>query len=188
MNAPTATHACVATPPLGVELIDGAWNRSGELIELVNSWDAWERSRVQGRRAEVDYRTSDTVPLTFADGETPELVEEFVAVLRARMEAYAFVYGVPVAQYEDVIINRYLPGQHFGMHPDYYRGSDRVFSGVLYLNSIEDGGTTSFVHFGYEVPAVEGRMAIFPANYLFAHAGTAPASEIKYSAAIWARG
>ena len=180
--------APVGSAPRGIEVLDGVWDRCGELIDLLNGQDAWERSRVQGRRSEVDYRTSDTVPLTFAEGDEPAVVSDLIGAMRARMDAYAFVYGIPVHQYEDVIVNRYLPGQHFGMHPDYYRGSDRVFSGVLYLNTVQEGGVTSFPHFGYEVAAIEGRMAVFPANFLFAHAGTAPTTQVKYSAAIWARG
>lgn len=174
--------------PRGIEVIDGVWDRCGDLIDYLNEQDGWSRSRVRGSRAEVDYRTSDTVALPAQEEGRPAFVDEFIRTIRQRMDNYSVLYGVPVYGYEEAIVNRYLPGQRFDTHPDYYRGSDRVFSAVVYLNTVEDGGGTSFVHYGHEVEAREGRMVIFPANYLFAHAGTAPASGTKYSAAFWARG
>lgn len=177
-----------AAVPTGIEIIDGAWDRCGELIDLLETQDAWQRSLVRGASPEVDYRTSDTVTLPAHEAGRAPIAAEFVAGVRQFMDNYAFVYGVPVYGYEEAIVNRYRPGQHFAAHPDYFRGSDRVFSAVLYLNTVSEGGTTSFVHFDFEVEAREGRLVIFPANYLFTHAGTAPVRETKYSAAFWARG
>jgi prolyl 4-hydroxylase len=174
--------------PRGIEVIEGAWDRCSDLIDYLDGQGAWARSQVNATRPEADYRTSDTVTLpTHAEGR-PAFVDEFIQTAHRLMDNYAFLYGVPVYGYEEAIVNRYLPGQHFGTHPDYFRGSDRVFSAVVYLNTIEDGGATSFVHYGHDVQAREGRMVIFPANYLFAHAGSAPVHQTKYSAAFWARG
>lgn len=174
--------------PTGVEVIDDAWDRCEELVEYLNSLDSWDRSRVQGDTSVVDYRTSDTIGLPFNSPDNPTVLADFTAMVAQKMSNYSFVYGVPTYGYEDIVFNRYQPGQSFATHPDYYRGSDRVFSAVVYLNTVTSGGATSFVHYGYRVEPIAGRMVMFPANYLFAHAGEAPTTDIKYSAAIWARG
>jgi hypothetical protein len=176
-------------PPVGVEVLDNVWDRSPELITYLNSLDKWERAQVQRASKPVaDYRTSSTLGVPLLSFNNPPIIHEFARTVWQKMSNYSLVYGVPVYEFESIIFNRYEAGQHFDTHPDYYRGSDRVFSAVFYLNTITDGGSTSFVHFDHAVEAVEGRLVIFPANYLFAHAGTAPDNQTKYSAAFWARG
>ncbi len=178
-----------AEAPLGVEVLDHVWDRSAELIDHLNSLDSWERSKVQRESNPIaDYRTSSTIGLPLLSFNNPPIVHDFARTVWQKMSNYALVYGVPVYEFEPIVFNRYEPGQHFDTHPDYFRGSDRVFSAVFYLNTVTSGGHTSFVHFDHDVEAVEGRLVIFPANYLFAHAGTAPENQTKYSAAFWARG
>ena len=100
---------------------------------------------------------------------------------------YSIAYGFTIDEVENISFNRYEPGQRFNPHTDYYAGSNRVVSAVAYLNTIEIGGETHFTHYDFSVEAVEGRLALFPSNFLFHHSGEPPMSTTKYSAAIWAR-
>jgi hypothetical protein len=177
-----------ARAPIGLEVFDGVFDRSAELVQYLDGLGRWQRSEVSGNDAYAsEIRTSSSLGMPFLSYSNPPLVHDFAKCVWQFMSNYAFAYGIAVQQYEPIVFNRYEPGQKFDMHPDYFRGSDRVFSAVCYLNTVADGGSTTFGHFDYEVAAVEGRLVIFPSNYLFAHAGVAPVSEVKYSAAFWAR-
>lgn len=175
--------------PEGLEVFDGLFDRSAQVVAYLDGLDRWERSEVAGATPYADdIRTSSSVGIPFLSFSNPPLIHDFAQAVWQRMSNYAVAYAVPVYQYEPIVFNRYEPGQRFDTHPDYFRGSDRVFSAVYYLNTVSEGGSTRFVHFDYEVEAVEGRLVIFPSNYLFAHAGVAPVADVKYSAAFWARG
>lgn len=174
--------------PVGIEIFDDVFSQSADVIDYLENLGQWELAQVTGAvPGAASSRTSTSVGIPFLSFGNPPLIHEFVKSVWQRMSNYAFVYGIPVYQYEHIIFNRYAPGEKFDAHPDYFAGSNRVFSAVFYLNSVAAGGTTRFTHFDFEVEARAGRLVIFPANYLFTHEGTAPTSEIKYSAAFWAR-
>ena len=175
--------------PQGLEVFDGVFDRTAELVEYLDGLERWERSEVSGSTSHTsDIRTSSSLGMPFITYANPPLIHDFAKAVWQRMSNYALAYAVPVYQYEPIIFNKYEPGQRFDTHADFFRGSDRVFSAVFYLNTPQAGGATTFVHFDYEVEAVAGRLVIFPSNYLFAHAGVAPLADVKYSAAFWARG
>ena len=67
------------------------------------------------------------------------------------------------------------------MHADvYHRTLDRVAAGVLYLNTIENGGETKFPILGRKVKAVMGRYVIFPPYYTHMHYGEIATSSDRY--------
>jgi len=174
--------------PKGLEVIDNAFDSGPELIDYLDTRDLWSRSEIGEDRHHSDTRTSSTCFLPFLSYDHPPVVHDFGRTIWQLLQNYGMVYGVSYYRVEPMTFNRYEPGQHFSAHPDYFKGSDRVVSAVAYLNTVTDGGTTRFVHFGTEVEAVAGRVVLFPSNYLFAHEGTAPTTDVKYSAAFWARG
>lgn len=176
------------TAPRGLEIFDAAFDQGPELIRLLNERDMWQRSEIGERRELSDLRTSASCFMPFMSYENPAVVDSFGRIIWQLLQNYSVAYGVPFYRVEPMTFNRYEPGQSFGAHADYFKGSDRVVSAVAYLNTITDGGTTRFTHLDAEVSAVEGRVVIFPSNYLFMHEGRAPASDVKYSAAFWARG
>ena len=63
--------------------------------------------------------------------------------------------------------------------------SNRMLSAVVYLNDVDEGGQTEFPFIGVSVAAREGRLVLFPSDYLFAHIAHPPASQTKYSIAYW---
>ena len=182
------SYSLTSRIPVGIEIFDDVFSQSADVIDYLEKLGTWELAQVTGAAPGAErIRTSTSVGMSFLSFGNPPLIHEFVKSVWQRMSNYAFVYGIPVYQYEHITFNRYASGEKFDAHPDYFVGSNRVFSAVFSLNSVAAGGTTRFTHFDFEVEARAGRLVIFPANYLFAHEGTAPSSDIKYSAAFWAR-
>ena len=58
--------------------------------------------------------------------------------------------------------------------------SERVLAVIIYLNTVEEGGGTDFPMHELTVNAVRGRIAIFPTNFNYPHAGIMPMSNDKH--------
>ena len=54
-------------------------------------------------------------------------------------------------------------------HYDKFIGSKRCFAGILYLNTIKDGGETVFPVLKREIKPVKGKFVIFPSYYTHLH-------------------
>jgi hypothetical protein len=113
-------------------------------------------------------------------------------------------YMAAIKKYaEDVSSMRYLVGQmgitgfqiqcyppdegHYTEHVDANStmASLRVLSGVIYLNTVENGGETSFPYQDKKIKPVQGSIAIFPSNFAFPHEALNPIGKPKYIAATW---
>ena len=117
-------------------------------------------------------RTSDG--MFFERGEAP---------LIARIEArIAELLRWPVDHGEGLQILRYRPGAEYRPHHDYFdpahsgtarilqRGGQRVATVVMYLNTPQAGGATTFPDVGLEVAPLRGNAVFF--SYDRAHAAT----------------
>jgi hypothetical protein len=62
----------------------------------------------------------------------------------------------------------------------------RAASWLVYLNDVEDGGETEFLHQGHKQKAVKGTLVMFPASYTHTHRGNPPYSNAKYIITGWA--
>lgn len=90
--------------------------------------------------------------------------------------------------YEHFRMKRYLPNgkDEFGIHTDVgsYGSARRFLAFMWYLNTVEEGGQTQF---GYKhteprcsVPAMQGRLLMFPPLWTHPHWGCKPLSGPKY--------
>ena len=174
--------------PIGLEVHDSVVPDPGGVIELIANHPQWQISPVGKSPTTSETRTSSSLFLPFLSFANPPVLHEFARSVWSVMTDYARRFSVPITSFEPISFNRYEPGQEFHVHADYFEGSNRVISAVAYLNTVEEGGMTNFIYYGVEVEAVAARVAVFPSNYLFAHAALPPQAGIKYSAAFWARG
>jgi len=173
--------------PLGIEVVDGAVTNCPEIIAYLDTLP-WTPSPV-GKSAQVSsIRTSSSTFVPILSFRNPEVIHQFARTVWSHLVAYATTYGFTIEQIETISFNKYEPGQNFDPHTDYFPGSQRVASAVVYLNTIDVGGETHFTHFDRSIQAREGRILLFPSNFLFHHSGRPPVSGTKYSAAFWARG
>ncbi len=139
-------------------------------------------------------RTSDG--MFFERGETP---------LIARIEArIAELVQWPVAHGEGLQILRYRPGAEYRPHHDYFdpkhpgtarilqRGGQRVATLVMYLNTPEGGGATTFPDVGLEVAPVRGNAVFFSYDRAHVvtktlHGGAPVTAGEKWVATKWLR-
>ena len=85
-------------------------------------------------------------------------------------------------------IQKYNPGQ--GYHISHCENAGglslmRVLSWMIYLNTVNDEGETSFDNYNMKTSAVEGSLLIWPAFWTHFHHGIMSSTETKYIATGW---
>jgi len=92
-------------------------------------------------------------------------------------------------EYTTMKIQKTLPGQGYhDWHIEHGPGFDnasRCLVWAVYLNNVEDGGETEFLHLSERVKAVKGRIVIWPAGFPYVHRGNPPLSGEKYIITSW---
>jgi hypothetical protein len=91
--------------------------------------------------------------------------------------------------YTTVKIQKTLPTQGYHVwhieHNQGYENECRAFVYTIYLNDIEEGGETEFLHFSKRVKPKTGRIVIWPAAFPYVHRGNPPISGKKYILTSW---
>jgi len=91
--------------------------------------------------------------------------------------------------YTGLKIQKTLPTEGYHVwHVEHGKGFDnepRAFVFSIYLNNIEDGGETEFLHFSKRVKPKTGRIVIWPAAFPYVHRGNSPLSGEKYILTSW---
>jgi hypothetical protein len=85
-------------------------------------------------------------------------------------------------------MQRYNPGEGFSMwHCE--RGSigflNRVLVWAVYLNTVEDRGETEFLYQHHFELAEEGKLLIWPADWMYLHRGVPSPTQVKYILTGW---
>jgi prolyl 4-hydroxylase len=139
-------------------------------------------------------RTSDG--MFFERGEAP--------LITAIEQRIATLLRWPVANGEGLQILRYRPGAEYRPHHDYFdpehpgtarileRGGQRVGTLVMYLNTPEGGGATTFPDIGLEVAPVRGNAVFFSYDHAHPdtralHGGAPVTAGEKWVATKWLR-
>lgn len=74
-----------------------------------------------------------------------------------------------------------MVGGYHAMHSDVsHRTITRCAAGILYLNTIEDGGETKFPVLDREIKPVKGRFVLFPPYYTHMHYGEISKKNDRY--------
>jgi prolyl 4-hydroxylase len=129
--------------------------------------------------------------------------DPFVAGISARIDT---LLGVPAAIGEPVQGQRYLPGQQFKPHNDWFytsesywpleqgRGGQRSWTAMAYLNAVEAGGATAFTLLGIEIEPKPGVLLLWNnalpdgrPNEATLHAGLPVDEGAKYIITKWYR-
>jgi len=62
-----------------------------------------------------------------------------------------------------------------------YLSNIRFLSVIMYLNTVDDGGETTFPLIPIKIKPVKGRVAVFPTHWTYLHKAEPPMSSDKYS-------
>ncbi len=91
--------------------------------------------------------------------------------------------------YTSLKIQKTLPTEGYHVwhieHGKGYENEARAFVFSVYLNDVEDGGETEFLHFSKRVKPKTGRIVIWPASFPYVHRGNPPLSGEKYILTSW---
>jgi prolyl 4-hydroxylase len=142
-----------------------------------------------------NFRTSDSCDL---DRWAPEI--------EAIDHRIAAVLGIDPERGETLQGQRYAPGQQFRAHYDWFnqnesywaamkeQGGQRTWTGMVYLNDVEEGGATWFPNAGVRVAPKRGLLLIWnnmtpegAPNTATLHEGTAVVKGVKYIVTKWFR-
>lgn len=143
----------------------------------------------------AQYRTSYSGDVNFAD--------PFVRSINRRIDD---LLGIDTTYGENIQGQRYLPGQQFKEHCDWFytaadywkqektHGGQRSWTAMAYLNEVEEGGSTDFTRIGVSVPPQRGVLLVWNnatrdglVNYDTMHAGTPVEQGVKYVITKWYR-
>jgi len=91
--------------------------------------------------------------------------------------------------FTNVKIQKTLPTEGYHVwhieHGLGYENEARAFVYSIYLNDVEEGGETEFLHFSKRVKPKKGRIVIWPAAFPYVHRGNPPLSGEKYILTSW---
>jgi hypothetical protein len=90
---------------------------------------------------------------------------------------------------DHVKIQKTIPAQGYHLwHVEHNPGREmekRILAYSIYLNTVEEGGETEFLHQSQRVKPVKGRIVIWPAGFPYVHRGNPPLSGEKYILTSW---
>ena len=91
--------------------------------------------------------------------------------------------------YTSLKIQKTLPTEGYHVwHIEHGKGFDnepRAFVFSIYLNNVDEGGETEFLHFSKRIKPKTGRIVIWPAGFPYLHRGNPPLSSEKYILTSW---
>ena len=98
-------------------------------------------------------------------------------------------FGIEGFHYTALKLQKTLPTEGYHLwHVEHGKGFDnecRAFVYSIYLNDVEEGGETEFLHFSRRVKPKKGRIVIWPASFPYLHRGNPPLSGEKYILTSW---
>ena len=98
-------------------------------------------------------------------------------------------FGNTPFKFTTLKIQKTLPTEGYHVwHVEHGKGFEnepRAFVFSIYLNDVEDGGETEFLHFSKRVKPKAGRIVIWPASFPYVHRGNPPLSGEKYLLTSW---
>ena len=129
--------------------------------------------------------------------------DSFVRMIERRL---GDLLGIDLAWGERVQGQRYLPGQEFREHCDWFdtaaaywpreveRGGQRSWTAMAYLNDVEEGGITAFPRIGVHIPPQRGALILWnnalpdgACNPDTLHAALPVVRGVKYVITKWFR-
>ena len=121
--------------------------------------------------------------------ELKTIIVNFDIALKHYIEETGCGEVFPELFFTDLKIQKTLPTQGYHVwHIEHGKDVDMqkralVFS--IYLNDVEEGGETEFLHFSKRVTPKKGRIIIWPSSFPYLHRGNPPLKGEKYILTSW---
>lgn len=168
--------------PVGFEVYENAIENCDKICEYLDSMESHQS--ITGGGLRTDIRNSQSIVVDFnSPYNLPDSVFNMNKVVWQKLSEYSQRWGFALGFTEQVSVQKYEVDEgYYTMHHD---GMGRCVSALVYLNNVEEGGETVFPEFDFSVKPEEGKLVIFPSNYIYRHAAMKPKSNPKYAAAYW---
>jgi hypothetical protein len=173
-----------------------------QLVNLFQEKEKEDEVLVGSMMGGLDLNIKNTTEINLYD--FPELVnhDNFFSVINEHLSNH-FLNNLPFRHYFDANqkvfpgsttyetcqIQKYKKGEgHYGswhIEIENLKSAARVFSMIVYLNDVEEGGETGFLYPEIKIKPTKGALVIFPSAYPFVHCGFKPISNDKYIVATW---
>ncbi len=166
--------------------------------DLISFFETHQENQTQGQTAgglNLDSKNSTDLAIRPRELELPDYkpVREYMDALfechKDYLEQWPFLKTVmDRVEIGSFNIQKYLPGGHFlKVHSERTTvgTSHRVLVWMTYLNDVDDGGATHFVHQDLDVQPQRGKTIIWPAEWTHAHLGSVVNSGSKYIITGW---
>jgi predicted 2-oxoglutarate/Fe(II)-dependent dioxygenase YbiX len=146
---------------------------------------SWNQASVGKGDVKEEIRNCDVLEI---DSTIKGHVDDII--LAKRFFELANHYGnethVACSDMEPLQLLHYKTGsQYYKPHSDDGALQPRIFSSLLYLNDVEEGGETRFTRFDVSVKPKAGRLVMFPSNYAYEHEALPPISNEKFAVVTW---
>ena len=167
-----------------------------ELCDALINFHATSDNKFPGEvgYGEVDPQTKLSTDVEFGFHQTPELANAYSKQLQLCVNQYIQKY--PAASKSNWSITERVNIQHYKPSEGYYAWHcervDKSYPNVArhltfmtYLNDVNDGGETEFLHQNVKVKPEKGLTLIWPADWTFTHRGIPSPSQDKYIITGW---
>ena len=173
----------------GISLYENVIENPQDVIDVALASDKWKSSAFMlgGNKTKIDKDIRDAKVLDLAYNLEGDIFSFSLSkILYDAAKDYCERWSTGFEKMEHPQILHYTKGEgHYGKHSDSSPENKRIFSSVLYLNDVEEGGETHFVHFGIDVSPKAGSLLMFPAEYSYMHVAKPPVSNDKFVVVTW---
>ena len=158
-----------------------ALNKAYDRLQSENSPMTFKNDKAIALNEHVDVWFEEFKPLLINFDMALRHYQDATGVLTA--------YGIEGFKYTHLKIQKTLPTQGYHVwhieHGSGQNNSKRALVFTVYLNDVEEGGETEFLHQSIRAKPVKGRIVIFPSAFPYAHRGNSPLKGEKYIMTSW---
>jgi len=169
-----------------VFVYEDAWGQCEELIHRsLRDRGVWQSAKTDNDQVKPEIRNCDVMPMdTSIKGHVDDIL--LAKCLFDHADHYGKETHSAISDMEPLQLLHYKKSdQFYRPHADDGGQTPRIFSAVLYLNDVDEGGETRFTRFDVSVTPKKGRLVMFPANYAYEHEALAPKSGEKFAVVTW---
>jgi hypothetical protein len=165
----------------------------GEHAELTNNNHRRNNILVSDNAVTLGHEYDFIETMVLPDYDAPVLAETFKntfwqEIYPAYTNYYPEITNAGKHRLGTIKIQRTIPGEGYHVwhfeNGSYHYGHRLAFV-IMYLNTINDGGETEFIHQSLRVQPIAGRLIIAPSTFTHTHRGNQPLTEPKYIITTW---
>ena len=150
----------------------------GPYVIWLENEDNWKSGHLENG---VDIRVSQIHTLDLNTDIHMELIKTFIFYINEYGKKYPHL---KINQAEGLQVVRYDKGGFYKPHVD-SGNTNRILSGVLYLNEDFNGGVTHFEKQDLEVEPKSGRLVLYPSNFVYVREVKEITDRSCYSVTTW---